>query len=81
MSTPEDGSLEQGLEDSVGVCLEAPEVGFPERGIILLRSVVVKGKGEKSGVRGNQDGSQLLITWEGIRLRVRARKATEVEDT
>lgn len=43
MSTPEDGSLEQGLEDSVGVCLEAPEVGFPERGIILLRSVVVKG--------------------------------------
>lgn len=31
-------------------------------------------------MRGSQDGSQLLLTGEGIRLRVRARRATEVED-
>lgn len=60
MSTLEDGSFEQGLEDIVGVCPEAPEVGFPERGLILLRSVVVKGRGEDSGVRGSQDGGQIL---------------------
>lgn len=25
----------EALEDLVGICLEAPEVGFPERGVIL----------------------------------------------
>lgn len=47
MGTLKDGSFEQGLEDIVGVCPAALEVGFPERGLILLRSVVVKGRGEK----------------------------------
>lgn len=65
---------------SVGVPPEAPEVGFPERDSIRMRSVVVKGKGENCGVRGSQDGSHLLIRQEGIRLKERARKAKEIKD-
>lgn len=61
MGTLKDGSFEQGLEDIVGVCPAALEVGFPERGLILLRSVVVKGRGENSGVIGSQDGGQILL--------------------
>lgn len=45
-----------------------------------MRSVVVKGKGENSGVRGSQDGSHLLIRQEGTRLKERARKAREIKD-
>ena len=45
-----------------------------------MRSVLVKGKGENSGVRGSQDGSHLLLRQEGIRLEERARKAREIKD-
>lgn len=45
-----------------------------------MRSVVVNG-GENSGVRGSREESQLLIRWEGIRLRGKSQEKTEVADT
>lgn len=65
MGILEDGPFERDLEAFVGVCLEAPEVGFPERHIIPWRCGGEE-KRRDAGERGTRDGGQVLIRSEGI---------------
>lgn len=83
-SIPRDGSSEQSLEDSAGVCLEAPEAGVPEREAYSLRGVVVKARGENSAGRGSRKRSRVHTQWEGlVNMQVREKEPgkQEVKET